>query len=228
MEKEKQERKILILFYSLGGNLALVAEEIAKGAREIVGTKVEIKRVRELIPDEVFEKNPRMKEDRQKLEEQYEEVTAEDLVRADGVAIGTPVHFGSFASQIKQFLDQLSSVWLAGKLVNKPVSVFCTSGSLHGGEEIALFSLLAPLLNFGMIPVGIPHPIREESPELDAGSSFGAIYVTGQGVNRRAFSEDDKKVARILGSRLAATTKILQNGCDTCSDCHVLLTRKLN
>lgn len=228
MEKTKQERKILILFYSLGGSLALVAEEIAKGAREIAGTNVEIKRVKELIPDAVFEKNPRMKEDRQKLEKQYVEVTAEDLVSADGVAIGTPVHFGSFASQIKQFLDQLSSVWLAGKLVSKPVSVFCTSGSLHGGEEVALFSLLAPLMNLGMIPVGIPYPIQGEGSKLDSGSPFGAIYITGQGANRKAFSEDDKKVARILGSRLAATTKILKNGCGTCSDCHILLTEKIH
>ncbi|TSC75875.1 MAG: Trp repressor binding protein [Parcubacteria group bacterium Gr01-1014_30] len=213
------KQKILIVFYSLGGSLAKVAKEIAKGAKEVEGTEVEIKRVKELVADEVFEKNPRMKRDKEMLEKEFEEAAVEDLIEADGVAIGTPVHFGSFASQIKQYLDQLSPVWLEGKLVNKPVSVFCASGSLHGGEEVALFSLLSPLINFGMIPVGIPYPIQGEGPEFDAGSPFGVVYVTGHGKNRKEFSESDKKVARILGNRLATMTKIIKCGCDSCKVC---------
>ncbi len=199
-----------------------LAKEIAKGAKEVEGTVVEIKRVKELIPDSVFEKNPGMKRDREKLEKEFEEATVEDLIEADGVAIGTPVHFASFASQIKQYLDQLSPVWLEGKLVNKPVSVFCTSGSMHGGEEVALFSLMSPLINLGMIPVGIPYPIQGEGPEFDAGSPFGAIYITGHGKNRRELSEDDKKVARILGNRLATMTRIIMCGCQSCKGCRLM------
>jgi len=217
-----QNRKILIVFYSLGGSVVKLAKEIAKGAREVQGTEVEMKRVKELMPDEVFEKNPRMKHDREKLEKEFEEATVQDLIEADGVAIGTPVHFGSFAAQIKQYLDQLSPVWLEGKLVNKPVSVFCASGSLHGGEEVALFSLLSPLINFGMIPVGIPYPIQGQGPEFDAGSPFGAIYVTGHKKNKRELSEDDKKVARILGKRLATMTQIIMCGCSSCNVCRNL------
>lgn len=201
--------------------MAELAKEIAKGAKEVKGTEVEIKRVKELVPDEVFEKNPRMKKEKELLEKEFEQATIEDLIEADGIAIGTPVHFGSFASQIKQYLDQLSPVWLEGKLVNKPVSVFCASGSLHGGEEVALFSLLSPLISLGMIPVGIPYPIQGEGPEFDAGSPFGAIYVTGH-QNKKELSEDDKKVARILGRRLATTTKIIMCGCQTCRVCSSL------
>jgi NAD(P)H dehydrogenase (quinone) len=216
-----KKRKILIIFYSLGGSVVKLAKEIAKGVKEVEGTEVEIKRVKELIPDEVFEKNIRMKEDRERIEKEFEEATAQDLIEADGIAIGTPVHFGSFASQIKQYLDQLSPVWLEGKLVNKPVSVFCASGSLHGGEEVALFSLLAPLMNLGMIPVGIPYPIQGEGPEFDAGSPFGAIYITGH-KHKRELSEDDKKVARILGNRLATMTKIIMCGCQSCNVCRLM------
>lgn len=137
------ERKILIVFYSLAGSVAELAKEVAKGAKEVDGTKVEIKRVRELVSPAVFEKNPQLKKEKEALEKEFEEATVQDLVEADGVAIGTPVHFGSFAFQIKQYLDQLSPVWLEGKLVNKSVSVFCASGSLHSGEEVALFRSLA-------------------------------------------------------------------------------------
>ena len=219
--KTNRKIKILIVFYSMGGSLVKLAREIAKGAEEVEGTEVEIKRVKELMPDEVFEKNPRMKQDRQRIEKEFAEATADDLIEADGVAIGTPVHFGSFASQIKQYLDQLSPVWLEGKLVNKPVSVFCASGSLHGGEEVALFSLLAPLMSLGMVPVGIPYPIQGESPEFDAGSPFGAVYVTGH-KHEKEFSEADKKVARVLGNRLATMTKIIMCGCQSCNVCRSL------
>jgi len=220
-----KKRKILVLFYSLGGKTADLAREVAKGAAEVVDTEVIIKRVPELILEEVFEKNPALKERKEKLEKEFPETTIDDLTSADAVAFGTPVHFGSFASQIKQFIDQLSPVFAGGLMVNKPASVFCVSGSLHGGEELTLISLIIPLLNLGMIPVGIPYPIQGAGPEFNAGSPYGAIFVSGA-KGEKELEEDDKMIANILGRRLAMMAQLLNCGCERCNVCHDLTRKK--
>lgn len=209
--------KILVLFYSFTGTVARLAEAIAAGAGQITGTEVAIKQVPELLSADFYAQNPNLKKVRQDLDRKYEVATAEDLISADGIAFGSPTHFGSFASQMKQFLDQLSGEWLAGKLINKPAALFCAAGSTHGGEELTLLSLMIPLFNLGMIPVGIPYPIQGEGPAFDAGSPYGAIYVTG---GNRALSSADKKVAGILGRRLATMAQILNCGCTSCNLCH--------
>lgn len=220
-----ETRKILVLFYSFTGGTAKLAREVAAGVGSVPLSQVAIKRVPELIPDQVFQKNTQLKTIREGLEKEFPAASLSDLVNADALALGTPVHFGSFASQIKQFLDQLSPVWLEGKLVNKPAALFCSSGSLHGGEEVALTSLMMPLLSLGMIPIGIPYPIQGEGPDFDAGSPYGAIFVTGhKGENQ--LSEGDKKAAQILGRRLAIMAHVLNCGCGDCVSLMTELTTK--
>lgn len=219
--EKKQTRKILVVFYSFTGETAKLAEAIAKGAKSVVSTEVSIKRVPELIAEEVFQKNPKLRTVQKQLEKKYPIATMEDLAGADGIAFGTPVHFGSFASQIKQFLDQFSPMWLEGRLVNKPAAVFCSSGSLHGGEEVTLMSMMLPLFNLGMIPVGIPYPVQGEGPSFDSGSPYGAIFVSGHSKNGK-LSKDDAKAAEILGRRLAVMAEVLNCGCETCQVCHGL------
>ncbi|MBI5798541.1 MAG: NAD(P)H:quinone oxidoreductase [Candidatus Yonathbacteria bacterium] len=220
-----KKTKILVLFYSLSGGTAELAREVARGVAEVADTEVEIKRVPELLSPEFFEKNPAMKEMKEKLEKEFVEATIEDLIEADGVAFGTPVHFGSFASQIKQFIDQLSHVWMQGKMVNKPASVFCSSGSLHGGEEVTLISLIVPLLNLGMIPIGIPYPVQGGGLEFDAGSPYGAIFVNRMN-SQKGMSENDKKAAKILGRRLATMTHLMNHACEGTSACYELTQKE--
>lgn len=217
-----KKTKILVLFYSLGGKTADLAREIAKGSSEIADTEVSVMRVPELIPDETFVKNPELRERKEKLEKDFPEATLDDLIGADAVAFGTPVHFGSFASQLKQFIDCLSPAFVKSQMVNKPASVFCVSGSLHGGEELTLISLMIPLLNLGMIPVGIPYPIQGAGSEFDAGSPYGAIFVSGA-KGEKELQEDDKKAANILGRRLALMARLLNCGCEQCNLCHELM-----
>lgn len=214
------EIKILVLFYSFTGHTAKLAEFVAKGTQEIAGVTVEIKQVPETLPKEFFYNNP----DLQKTRESFAHIpvaSIEDLTSADGVAFGTPVHFGSFASQLKQFIDQLSPVFINGSMVGKPAAFFTVSGSLHGGEEAALLSMMIPTLNLGMLPVGVPYPIQGEGPEFDSGSPYGAIYITGH-KGEKELTEGDKKIARILGKRLAAVTKIMKSGCMAHDDCKFL------
>ena len=215
----KKPINILILFYSFTGTTAKLAEAIADGAKMVADTEVAVKRVPEMLAPEFFADKPKLKKTRDELAAKFEVATAEDLISADGVAFGSPTHFGSFASQFKQFLDQLSGEWLKGKLVNKPAALFCAAGSTHGGEEMTLLSMMIPLLNLGMIPIGIPYPIQGEGPNFDAGSPYGAVYVTR---GNRELSEGDKKVAKILGTRLATMAHILNCGCEHCNLCHIL------
>lgn len=212
-ETKHKPKKILVLFYSFTGSVAKLARVIAEGAAAIPDTEVVIKQVPELLAPEFYASKPKLKAVRDQLDAEFAVATSEDLVSADGVAFGTPTHFGSFASQVKQFLDQLSGEWMEGKLLGKPAALFCTAGNTHGGEELTLQSLMIPLFNLGMIPVGIPYPIQGEGPAFDAGSPYGAIYVTGGG---RELSDDDKKVARILGARLSTMAHVLNCACGSC------------
>lgn len=212
--------KVLILFYSLTGHTAKLAEFVAEGAREISGAEVEVKQVPELMPKEAIEKNPELKKDKESFSD-IPVATIEDMTSADAVAFGTPVHFGSFASQLKQFIDQLSPVFIKGSMTGKPASFFTSSASLHGGEEAALLSLMIPLLNLGMIPIGVPYPVQGEGAEFDAGSPYGAIFVSGH-KGDLPLGEGDKKIARILGRRLAAMAKVIRNGCNAFDDCQFL------
>ncbi len=212
--------KILVLFYSFTGNAAALARVVAEGAAAVANTEVVVKQIPEYLSKEFFADKPGLKAIREGIDKEFPVATVEDFVSADGVAIGTPTHFGSFAAQVKVFIDSLTPAWLKGKLVNKPAAVFCTAGSIHGGEEAALISLMIPLLNLGMVPIGIPYPIQGEDSDFDAGSPYGAVYVSGH--KKRPLTEADKKTARILGMRLATMAHILNCGCDSCGMCHTL------
>lgn len=216
--------KILILFYSLTGCTATLAQHVKEGACEIDGADVRVMRVPELLSVKTFDEHPHLREAQDKMVD-IPFATLEDLTGSDGVAFGTPVHFGSFASQLKHFLDQLTPVFVRGVMVGKPAACFASAGSMHGGEEAALLSLMVPLLNLGMIPVGVPYPIQGEGADFDAGSPYGAIYVSGHHGDKK-LTEGDIKIARILGKRLAAMTKIIKYGCKYLPECHFFLSEK--
>ncbi|QQG43578.1 MAG: NAD(P)H:quinone oxidoreductase [Candidatus Daviesbacteria bacterium] len=217
---DQQKIKILVLFYSLGGHTAKLAEYVAQGAREIPGVEAMVKQVPEILPAEFFADKPELKTVKESLTH-IPTATLEDLTSADGVAFGTPVHFGSFASQLKQFIDQLSPVFIKGAMVGKPAAFFVSAGSVHGGEEAALISSMIPLLNLGMIPIGVPYPIQGESAEFDAGSPYGAIFVSGYKGDKEITS-GDIKIAQILGKRLSAMAKIIKYGCEQFPECSFL------
>lgn len=220
---EDYKFRILILFYSLTGHTAKLAQFVAEGAKEIEGAQVSIKQVPELLTEKFFEEKPELK----KMKQAFNEVptaTLEDLTSSDGVAFGTPVHFGSFASQLKQFIDQLSPVFVEGTMVGKPAAFFTSSGSTHGGEEAALISLMIPLLNLGMLPIGVPYPIQGEGSDFDAGSPYGAVYVSGHKGDKE-ISEGDIKIARVLGKRLSAMAKIIKYGCNSFPECAFLSSK---
>ena len=103
--------------------------------------------------------------------------THDDLRECDGLVLGSPTRFGNMAAPLKYFLDGTSALWLNGGLDRKPAGVFTSTGSMHGGQESTLLTMMLPLLHHGMYLVGLPftadgaephahrrHALRREPP----------------------------------------------------------------
>ncbi len=131
--------------------------------------------------------------------------TAQDLKDCVGLALGSPTRFGNMAAPLKYFIDGLSNDWLKGSLEGKPAAVFTSAGSLHGGHESTLISMLFPLLHHGMIVVGIPYSESELSKTRSGGTPYGASHFAGAN-NDLPVTDDEKKLCIALGKRLAKTS----------------------
>jgi NAD(P)H dehydrogenase (quinone) len=129
-------------------------------------------------------------------------VTAEDFREAGAIAFGTPTRFGNVSSQLKNQIDQLTSLWVQGAFEGKPAGVFVSTGSLHGGQETTLLTLMAPLLHLGMIVVGVPYSVQALFTTQGGGSPYGPGHVAGDD-NRRAIDGDEAAICLALGRRLA-------------------------
>ncbi len=192
------EPKILVAFYSFTGHTAELAHAVAKGAGKVT-SQVTIRRIPELIPEDAIPLQIR------KIEHVYADIplaTSDDLVNCDGLLLGGPTHFSGLAAQVKQYLDQFGPIWQEGKLVDKVAGVFTSMGSLHGGEETTLLMTITTLIGMGLIPVGIPYPIKGASEDFDAGSPFGAIHYAGHD-GSRSLQASDRLTAELLGERVA-------------------------
>ncbi|MGR8919980.1 MAG: NAD(P)H:quinone oxidoreductase [Gammaproteobacteria bacterium] len=131
-------------------------------------------------------------------------VTAEDLRECHGLALGSPTRFGTMAAPLKAFLDTTSDLWLSGSMIDKPAVVFTSTSSLHGGQEATLLSLMVPLLHHGMMLLGVPYSEAALLDTAGGGTPYGASHHAGAD-NERALDEHEKRIARTLGCRLAAT-----------------------
>src|SRR5262245_5313640 len=141
---------VLVVYYSSFGHVAQMAGAVAEGARE-AGADVALKRVPELVPEEVARRAGYVVDHAAPIADPKE------LADYDAIILGTPTRFGNMASQMKSFLDRTSSLWTANRLVGKVGSVFTSSGSQHGGQETTILSTHIVLLHLGMIVVGLPY-----------------------------------------------------------------------
>lgn len=137
--------------------------------------------------------------------------TADDLIDCVGLALGSPVYFGNMSANMKYFWDHTVSVWLSGDLQNKPACVFASSGSMHGGQESTLLSMMLPLLHHGMLMLGLPYSNPELANTLRGGTPYGATAVSGA-KHDAMLSHEEKALAIAQGKRLALTAqKLLSN-----------------
>jgi NAD(P)H dehydrogenase (quinone) len=199
--------KVLVLYYSTYGHIETMANAVAEGARAIAGTEVTIKRVPELVPEELA------KASHFKMEQAAPVATVAELADYDAIIIGTPTRFGRMASQMASFLDQAGGLWFGDKLVGKVGSVFTATASQHGGQETTLISTITNLLHFGMTVVGLPYTEKRQLDlsEVTGGSPYGATTIAA-GDGSRQPSEAELEMAKSQGRHVAEVTGALVRG----------------
>ena len=172
-----------------------------RASDEVAGAEAIIRTVPELIPPEVIRSRADMTAGRE-LQKDVPLVTLDDFRQAGAVAFGTPTRFGNVSSQLKNQIDQLTGLWLKGELEGKPAGVFTSTGSLHGGQETTILTLMAPLLHLGFIVMGVPYSVQELFTTAGGGSPYGPGHVAG-GDSQREIDPQEAAICRALGRRLA-------------------------
>ena len=194
--------KILVVFYSMYGHIYRLTEAIAEGAREVVGTQVEMRRVPETLPEEVLKKMGAI--EAQKTFAHIPICKIDELPSADAIIFGTPTRFGNMCGQMRQFLDATGQLWAQGALVGKVGSVYTSSATQHGGQESTILSFHITLLHQGMIIVGLPYTFQGQMriDEITGGSPYGTSTIAG-GKGERMPSENELAAARFQGKHVA-------------------------
>jgi NAD(P)H dehydrogenase (quinone) len=188
---------LLVLYYSRHGSTRALAELIAQGIESVPGcdarlrTVPAVSTVAEATEPDIPDRGP-----------PYAELA--DLQHCDGLALGSPTRYGNMAAAMKYFLDGTSSLWLSGGLAGKPACVFTSTGSLHGGQETTLVSMMLPLLHHGMLMLGLPYTEPELMSTASGGSPYGASHWSGVNGDQE-ISQDSRRLAIALGRRLAQT-----------------------
>ncbi|MET3355845.1 NAD(P)H:quinone oxidoreductase [Xanthobacter autotrophicus] len=191
--------KVLVLYYSAYGHIEQMAEAAAAGARE-AGATVDIKRVPDLVPEEVA------KSAHFKLDQKAPIATVAELAEYDAIIVGTGTRFGRMASQMANFLDQAGGLWARGALNGKVGGAFTSTATQHGGQEVTLFSIITNLMHFGMVIVGLDYGYGAQMTldEITGGSPYGATTITG-GDGSRQPSAIELDGARYQGKKIAET-----------------------
>jgi len=197
--------KILVLYYSSYGHIETMAGAVAEGARQVAGAAVVIKRVPELMPDEVARKAG------VKLDQPAPLATVAELPDYDAIIFGTPTRFGNMAAQMRNFLDQTGGLWMKGALVGKVGSVFASTATQHGGQETTITSFHSTLLHHGMVIVGVPYAEQRimNMNEITGGTPYGATTLAGTDGSRQP-SENELAIARYQGAHVAKIAQKLK------------------
>ena len=193
---------LLILYYSRNGATRKLAEAIAQGVESVAGCDARLRTV-----PAVSAVSEATEPDIPATGAPY--VEAIDLEQCAGLALGSPTRFGNMASAMKYFWDGTAPQWLSGVLAGKPACVFTSTGSLHGGQESTLLSMMLPLMHHGMLLLGLPYTEAALMSTASGGSPYGASHWAGVN-NSQPFTDESRALAVALGRRLAQTAVKLQ------------------
>jgi NAD(P)H dehydrogenase (quinone) len=196
--------EVLVAYYSRGGSVANLARQIARGVEECEDMQA---RLRSIPPVAVVTREAAPPEP----EDGAPYLSRQDLEECCGLVLGSPTRFGNMAAPVKHFIDGLGDLWASGGLVGKPAAVFTSTGSMHGGQESTLLSMMLPLLHHGMLVMGIPYTEPLLSSTRTGGTPYGASHVAGDD-DDPVLSEDEKLLARALGRRVAQVCRQLEAG----------------
>lgn len=194
---------ILIVYYSRHGNVARMADFVARGVAEVPGFSARVRTVPtisavcEAVEDSIPSQGPPY-------------ATHDDLRDCAGLIIGSPTRFGNMAAALKYFLDGTGDLWISGALIGKPAGVFTSTASLHGGQESTLISMMLPLLHHGMLVMGLPYNEPDLLSTRSGGTPYGPSHVAGPDADV-ALTEEEKRLCRALGRRVAQTASLLSD-----------------
>jgi NAD(P)H dehydrogenase (quinone) len=181
--------QLLVLYYSAGGSVRRMAELVAEGVERVAGAQARLRTVPKIGDVSPASDGP-----------PYAEL--DDLKACAGLALGSPARFGNMAAPLKAFLETTTPLWLSGALAGKPACVFTSSGTLHGGQETTLHSMMLPLLHHGMLIVGLPYTNPELNATRSGGTPYGASHHAGI-ANDQPISEHERTLCIAQGKRLA-------------------------
>jgi len=196
---------VLVLYYSAGGSVRRMAELIAEGVERVPGAEARLRTVPKIVAVTSPVREP--------------EVPAEgapyaalaDLEECAGLALGSPTRFGNMAAPLKAFLDGTSALWLKGALAGKPACVFTATGSMHGGQETTLISMMLPLLHHGMLIVGLPYTQPELNATRAGGTPYGPSHFAGI-ADDEPIGDAERSLCVAQGKRLAEISLQLAHG----------------
>ena len=185
------------------GHTLQLARAVRAGAASLNGTEAVLRRIAE-FPD--VEKEIGNNKFAKQVWDQHKDIpvcTLDDLREADGVLFGTPTRYGNMTAQMKKFIDSTASLWLEGTLEGRPVGLFTSTATTHGGQETTLLTMMAPFIHLGMLIVGVPY----STPGMlhttgRGGTPYGASTVAGP-KNELKPTFEDLSIAEALGRRVA-------------------------
>lgn len=190
-------QKILVLYYSHKGAVEALARAVAHGIDSVSGAESVLRTV------------PRVSAVCEAAEPAIPTsgapyVTLQDLTECAGLALGSPVRFGNMAAPMKYFWDGTIATWLSGELIGKPAAVFTSSGSMHGGNESTLLSMMLPLFHHGMLLMGLPYSEVALAETQSGGTPYGASHIAGSN-GSQPLTAHEIVLAKQMGKRLAET-----------------------
>lgn len=195
-------KEVLVLYYSRKGSVRALAEQLARGVERVPGVAARLRTVPavstvcEATEDDIPAEGPPY-------------ASLQDLEECIGLALGSPTRFGNMAAPVKYFLDGTIGPWVNGALTGKPACVFTSTGSLHGGQESTLLSMMLPLMHHGMAIIGLPYAEPALSATRTGGTPYGVSHVAGHDGDP-VLSEDEKTLALAQGERLARMALALE------------------
>ncbi|HEY0633746.1 MAG TPA: NAD(P)H:quinone oxidoreductase [Gammaproteobacteria bacterium] len=190
--------QILVLYYSMYGHIETMAYAVAEGVGSVTGAAATIKRVPELVPEDILRTSGA------KLDQRAPIASVDELASYHAIIFGVPTRFGNMAAQMRNFLDQTGGLWLRGSLIGKIGSVFTSSATQHGGQETTITSFHTTLLHHGMVIVGVPYSCQEltNMKEITGGSPYGAGTLADNDGKRQP-SANELSIARFQGAHVA-------------------------
>lgn len=192
--------KILIVYYSRNGSTLKMAQLIARGVESVPGAEALLRTVPEVsaVCEKVADNIPASG---------APYATLHELENCDGLALGSPTHFGNMAAPLKHFIDGTTAMWISGALSGKPAGVFTSTGSMHGGQESTLLSMMLPLMHHGMLMLSLPCNEIALRETVSGGTPYGPSH---RSETDSELTEHEKRLCWVLGERLAKVALALK------------------